>query len=633
MILSNFFIDLVRYPTVLISLLIILILSVLAISAPYLGLNNPSEMTTNVYIIPNSEYLMGTDNFGRDIFSRTIWGTRLAFQVAIITSLFSTFLGIILGSISGYYGGIIDQFLSRVFDVFLLIPAFFLVILIVALFGSNIYLIISAIAITHWSGQARIMRSQVLTIKTRIFVQASIGMGASKMNVLFRHIVPNGIAPLITNGTILMGFAILSEAGLSFLGLGDQSTISWGRMIYEGQQQLRLAPWIVIFPGISMLLLVAALNLIGDGLNQALDPKLRRRGNPKKNKLNFEFIQNIEKLPNYEKSVSGEKTKNKLLEVTNLKMFFSLRDNWIRAVDDITFSINNNSSLGIVGESGCGKSSLCLTLMQVLPQNAKIFNGSIRFSGEEIIDSKIDKFKKIRWKQQSMIFQSAMNALNPVIKVRQQLYETLHLHNHELNDNEKRKRVEEIIDMVGIPKWRLESYPHELSGGMRQRIMIALSLLLNPKLIIADEPCTALDVIVQDQIMGELEELISKHNLSLLLISHDIGSVAETCENIGVMYAGQIVEIGSTKELFSNPRHPYTKALINAQPNISGPKHKLTSLPGVPFLPIGEIIGCRFAPRCSYATEICVKEEPNSMQIKIDHFSKCHFALDEILNY
>ena len=378
MTLSNFFIDLVRYPTVLISFLIILILSVLAISAPYLGLNNPSEMTTNVYIIPNSEYLMGTDNFGRDIFSRTIWGTRLAFQVAIITSLFSTFLGVILGSISGYFGGLMDQFLSRVFDVFLLIPAFFLVILIVALFGSNIYLIIFAIAITHWSGQARIMRSQVLTIKTRIFVQASIGMGASKMNVLFRHIVPNGIAPLITNGTILMGFAILSEAGLSFLGLGDQSTISWGRMIYEGQQQLRLAPWIVIFPGVSMLLLVAALNLIGDGFNQALDPKLRRRGNPKKNKLNFEFEQTIEKLPNYEKNISGEKTKNKLLEVTNLKMFFSLRDNWIRAVDDITFSINNNSSLGIVGESGCGKSSLCLTLMQVLPQNAKIFNGSIR---------------------------------------------------------------------------------------------------------------------------------------------------------------------------------------------------------------------------------------------------------------
>ena len=157
----------------------------------------------------------------------------------------------------------------------MLIPAFFLVILIVALFGSNIYLIIFAIAITHWSGQARIMRSQVLTIKTRIFVQASIGMGASKLNVLFRHIVPNGIAPLITNGTILMGFAILSEAGLSFLGLGDQSTISWGRMIYEGQQQLRLAPWIAIFPGIAISLAVFGFNLFGDSVRDLLDPRLR----------------------------------------------------------------------------------------------------------------------------------------------------------------------------------------------------------------------------------------------------------------------------------------------------------------------------------------------------------------------
>ncbi len=628
---ANFWTDFARYPTVLASLIIVVGAAVLALSAPYLGLPNPEEMTgelSKLYMPPGAKHWMGTDNFGRDMLSRVIWGTRLAFQVAILSSLVSTLLGVVLGSIAGYFGGWVDHVLARTFDVFLLIPAFFLVILIVALFGSNIYLIIFAIAITHWSGQARIMRSQVLTLKSRTYVQASLGMGSPHLRVLFHHIVPNGVAPLITNGTILMGLAILTEAGLSFLGLGDQSTISWGRMIFEGQNQLRVAAWLVIFPGLGMLLLVAALNLLGDGLNQVLDPKLRVRGNPEKGplpeRLSGQGVADDGSAPDR----TGSDTEG-LLEVRDLTMFFHLGDNWVRAVDGVSFSLESGGGLGIVGESGCGKSSLGLTLMQVLPRNAKILGGSVRFDGREVLNVGDDSFRGVRWKRMSTIFQSAMNALNPVLKVRQQLAETYRLHRPEASRAEIQGRIEEIFDTIGIPRWRMDSYPHELSGGMRQRVMIALSLLLNPELIIADEPTTALDVLVQDQILSEIDELRTRMNLSLILISHDMGTVAETCERIAVMYAGQLVEEAPTDEIFSSPRHPYTQALVNALPRLTGPKHELTSLPGEPFVPIGDPQGCRFAPRCSFATDLCRQQEPSRQRIGAGHVSACHFALDE----
>ena len=628
---ANYWIDFARYPTVLVSLIIVVCAAILALLAPYLGLPDPEKMGTKLselYVRPGAEHWMGTDNFGRDMLSRVIWGTRLAFLVAIVASLVSTLLGVVLGSIAGYFGGLVDHILARTFDVFLLIPAFFLVILIVALFGSNIYLIILAIAVTSWSGQARIMRSQVLTLKSRTYVQASLGMGSSNLRVLFRHIVPNGLAPLITNGTILMGLAILTEAGLSFLGLGDQSTISWGRMIFEGQSQLRVAAWLVIFPGLAMLLLVAALNLLGDGLNQILDPNLRVRGEPDKAPVPEGLLGQGVAEDGLASSRTGRDGEG-LLEVRDLTMFYHLSDNWVRAVDGVSFSLESGGGLGIVGESGCGKSSLGLALMQVLPRNAKILGGSVRFDGVEVLNAGDHSFRSVRWKRMSTIFQSAMNALNPVLKVRQQLAETYRLHRPAASRAEVQERIEEIFDTIGIPRWRMESYPHELSGGMRQRVMIALSLLLNPDVIIADEPTTALDVLVQDQILSEIDKLRSRMNLSLILISHDMGTVAETCERIAVMYAGQLVEEAPTAAIFSDPRHPYTQALVSAVPRLTGPKHELTSLPGEPFVPIGDIKGCRFAPRCSFATDLCREQEPPRQRVDAGHFSACHFALDE----
>ena len=283
---GRFLTHLLRSPPAAASIVVIIIAIIAAVGAPYFPLPSPEAMDAVPYQPPGAEYWFGTDNFGRDVLSRVVWGTRLALIVAIGSSVLAIAVGIVVGSLSGYYGGWIDALLSRTFDLFLLIPTFFLVLLIIALFGSSIELTMLAIAVTTWPRSARIMRSQVLTLKSRVYVQAAKAAGASNLRVLNDHVVPNGLAPIVTDATILMGAAILTEAGLSFLGLGDQNQVSWGRMIFEAQRQLRLAPWISIFPGVCMLILVAAFNLLGDGLNQALNPQLRTRGGaPKRQRL------------------------------------------------------------------------------------------------------------------------------------------------------------------------------------------------------------------------------------------------------------------------------------------------------------------------------------------------------------
>ena len=593
---------LLRNPVAVASLAVVLLAIALAVAAPALGLPDPEAMDAPPYLPPGAAHWFGTDNYGRDVFARVVWGARVALIVAIGSSALSTLLGIALGSLSGYHGGWPDAAMSRGFDVFLLIPTFFLVLLIVALFGSSLALTMVAIALTTWPRSARIMRAQVLTLKARTYVQAALAAGASNRQVLLRHVIPNGLAPIVTDGAILMGLAILTEAGLSFLGLGDQNAVSWGRMIFEGQRQLRLAPWISIFPGASMLLLVGALNLLGDGLNHALNPQLRARGAAP---------------PPAPAAAAADEADAPILDVRDLRLVYRLGAREIRAVDGVSFALRRGGSLGIVGESGCGKSSLGTALMQVLPANATLAAGEVSFGGAAVLhrgrpvaDGGVERFAAIRWARMSMIFQSAMNALNPVLTVRQQLAEAYRLHRPRSTTAAAEARILEVFDLIGIQRARLDSYPHELSGGMRQRVMIALALLLEPDLVIADEPTTALDVLIQDQILGEIDALRRRMNLSLILISHDMGAVAETCERIAVMYAGEIVEIGPTAEIFERPGHPYTRALIAALPSLTGPKRDLAALPGEPFVPGGDIAGCRFAPRCALAGARCRREAP-----------------------
>ena len=312
-----------------------------------------------------------------------------------------------------------------------------------------------------------------------------------------------------------------------------------------------------------------------------------------------------------------------MLEVKNLKTYFKTRAGYAQAVDDVTFTVNSGENFGLVGESGCGKTTAAKSIIKLLPPNGEIKGGQILYNGRDLAALSEAEMRKVRWAEVSMISQSAMNSLDPVYKVGDQIVEAIQAH-QPVSRAEAMDRSRELFKLVGIDPKRLTDYPHQFSGGMKQRSIIAMALALNPGLIIADEPTTALDVIVQDQILRRIKSLLLSHGASMILITHDISVVAEMCDRVAVMYAGKVMEIGNVNQLFKLPFHPYTLGLQNAFPNVHGPRQELISIPGSPPKLVNPPKGCRFAARCPFAAEVCSEQEPVMVEIEPGHQASCH---------
>jgi len=298
-----------------------------------------------------------------------------------------------------------------------------------------------------------------------------------------------------------------------------------------------------------------------------------------------------------------------VLSVEKLKVYYRTEKGLVKAVDNVTFSIDEEETMGLVGESGCGKSTLGSTLLKILPNNA-IVEGKIFLNGEEIVSKPEKEMQKIRGVKVSMIFQDPMTSLNPIMKIEDHFIETILTHKPDLTRDEAREMAIKALESVGIDKSRIKDYPFQFSGGMRQRVMIALAIVLNPVMLIADEPTTSLDVIVQAQILELLKDLKNKYKMSMLLITHDLGVVAEMADRIGVMYAGHLVELGKSEKIYYEPKHPYTKALLESIPNTNIEDKELRFIPGSPPDLVDPPKGCRFAPRCPKAKKICWEREP-----------------------
>lgn len=311
-----------------------------------------------------------------------------------------------------------------------------------------------------------------------------------------------------------------------------------------------------------------------------------------------------------------------LLDVENLTMHYTTTKGDVQAVDDVSFSLEQGASLGLVGESGCGKTSIAISLIKLLPENARILDGHVYFKDQDLVPMSEREIRRIRWKGISMVFQAAMNALNPVYRVGDQVVEAIRNHEH-VSEEAARGRVAELFQLVGLDPERMNHYPHEYSGGMKQRAIIAMALACSPDIIIADEPTTALDVIVQDRILQEMDKVREKLNMGMIYISHDIAVIAEVADKIGVMYAGRMAEFADTITIFKHPSHPYTHALMNAFPSLRGEKRELQTIVGEPPDLLDPPSGCRFHPRCPYATPICEKEDPRWEEIESGHFIAC----------
>lgn len=311
----------------------------------------------------------------------------------------------------------------------------------------------------------------------------------------------------------------------------------------------------------------------------------------------------------------------KVLEVSGLRVYYRTLAGIVRAVDEVSLSVGEGEVLGLAGESGCGKSTLGYAILGLVPPPGRIEGGSVVIDGIELTKLGESDLRKVRWSKVSMIFQGAMNVLNPVYTVEKQLTEVLMVHKG-MNQREAAKVVADALKQVGLNPDVMRRYPHELSGGMKQRVVIAMALLLKPRLVIADEPTTALDVVIQAQIMNLLKKIKAEEKMSMIFITHDLSLIAEISDRIAIMYAGKIAEVGPSDEIFNEPKHPYTQGLLKSIPRLRS-KEKITWIPGVPPDLRRPPIGCRFNPRCPYVMDICRREEPPAIKISEDHYVSC----------
>lgn len=315
-----------------------------------------------------------------------------------------------------------------------------------------------------------------------------------------------------------------------------------------------------------------------------------------------------------------------VLDVRSLRTHYITLRGAVKAVDGVSFQVDKGEALGLAGESGCGKTTVALSILKILPSGGRILEGQVIFKNTDITKFADDEMRKLRWKGIAIVFQGAMNALNPVFKVGDQITEAILTHEPDIDRKEADERVGKLLEMVGLEPSRADNYPHEFSGGMRQRALIAMAVACNPDLLIADEPGTALDVIVQAQVLKLLRELKQRLNLSMMLITHDLSIIAETCQKTAIMYAGKIAEYGSTVTIFKEPLHPYTQGLLGAFPSIIATKQRMVSIPGSPPDLLTPPPGCKFHPRCSFAMKICKKREPEVKEVDKGHYVACYLV-------
>ena len=580
---------------------------------------------------PNLDHLMGTDQFGRDILSRMMIGSHVSLTVSCTAVFGAFFLGTSIGVLTGFIGGKIDIFVTRIVDVLLAIPALVFALGIVAILGPSAKSVSIALIITYARQFARITRDAVVSIKNKSYIEASIGLGHKTSNIIYKDVLPSIFPIIIVQVTAALAWGILDEASLGFLGLGVQPPdTSWGSLLIEGRQYAYQAWWIAFFGGVPVTLAVFGINMLGDGLRDMADPRSSRNYYPKKDKKR--------RRKDFNQVSIDTADKKQLLEIKNLSVDFLSDAGTVRAVSNVSLSIAQGEIVGLVGESASGKSTLALSILKLLPNNGQVVSGEVVFQGQDILELSQEEMRLIRGDSMTYVPQDALAAMNPVTRVKEQLTEIVRDHG-----NKSRKfqasRALELLKLVKLkdPERNLNHFPHELSGGMQQRVVIGKSLALEPKLLIADEPTTALDVSVQAGILELIKNIRKNQGSSIIFITHDLAIVAELCDRVAVMYAGSIIETGTVAEIFTNPKHPYTRSLIGGLLPLNGlPPSRLKALDGQPPRTGDWPTGCAFHPRCPLYEQLgkpveCRTNPPKtSVKSEMDWVT-CNFPEIEIL--
>lgn len=543
-------------------LILLIFVICLALFGPYLVPYDADETTGLPFQAPNAAHWLGTNDMGQDIVAELVEGARTSLFIGITTAILATLIGAIMGVASGYLGGWLDTLLMRIVDITLTLPFLPLMIVIGVYLGPGIFTQILVITLVMWAGKARQIRAQTLSLRDRGPVLAAKSMGAGNFYIFRKHIFP-GVFPLIIPQFVgAMNIAIMMESSLSFLGMGDPLTKSWGSILFYANSRSAFLTdawiWWVIPPGVCIVLTVLSFSLIGYYLEEKVNPRLstyRVVPGRKKKKQGEEW------------SVSPTSPSSVILDVKDLVVSYPKGEGTVFAVNRVSFSVDRGEVIGLVGESGSGKTTVAAAIMQQLTSTATIEQGVISFNGQNVGTLSSEELRQLRGNKISLISQAAMNALNPVMNIQDQLGEAILAH-YKLDKISVNKRVHEVLEQVGLDKKWGAAFPHELSGGMRQRVIIAMALMNQPDLIIADEPTTGLDVKVQVEIVKLLRDLQRRLNVSMIFISHDLPVVLTLTDRLVIMKQAEIVDHGPSIELAKESSHPYTRRLIDSIPKI-----------------------------------------------------------------
>lgn len=532
---------------------------ILAVVGPFLVSYEANEQVGIPFSPPSSEHWLGTNDMGQDIMAEVVEGARVSLIIGIVAAFVATIIGTTIGVVSGYVGGWFDSVCMRIVDITLTLPFLPLMIVIGVYLGPSMYTLILVITLVMWAGKARQIRAQTLSIRNRGPVLAAKAMGANNVYILRKHVFPSLFPIVIPQFVQAVNVSIMMESSLSFLGMGDPLTKSWGSILFYANSRSAFLTdawlWWVIPPGLMIVITVLAFSFMGYYLEERVNPRLST------------FSVMTRRRRKRGKATVQPSTTDTLLEVNQLVVSFPKKGQQVKAVNDVSFSLQKGEVLGLVGESGSGKTTIVGAIMQQLKPPAVVKYKNMRFKGKELGQLSEKELQSLRGNKIALISQAAMNALNPVMTIKSQLAEAI-LSHQKMDKKEVQERVDEMLQLVGLhPKWG-QSYPHELSGGMKQRVIITMALMNEPELVIADEPTTGLDVKVQVEIVNLLRDLQKRLNLSMIFISHDLPVVLSLTDRLVIMKYGEIVDEGSSLVVANSSSHPYTRRLIDSIPKI-----------------------------------------------------------------
>ncbi|MEU9477740.1 dipeptide/oligopeptide/nickel ABC transporter permease/ATP-binding protein [Streptomyces sp. NPDC048191] len=613
-----------------IAVCLLAVVVLVAVLAPVLAPDDPLDQQDPVGGSghPSAAHWLGQDSLGRDILSRLMYGARWSLAIGLGATALALVVGAVTGAVAATSRKAVDETLMRCLDVVMAFPGIALAAVLVAVFGGGIGVLICAIAFLFTPPVARVVRANVLDQYGEDYVTAERVIGARTPHIVLRHVAVNCAAPVLVFCTVQVAEAIVFEASLSFIGAGVRPPDpSWGSVIADGKNMVLTGGWwATVFPGLLILMTVLSLNILSEGVSDAWAAPAPREVRAPADRLQAPEPGSGEvlRLPGLTEAARRLRSRARplpgrggqpVLAVENLTIGFPDRHRGVDIVAEVGFEVYPGEVLGLVGESGCGKSLTALTVMGLQPRGARI-GGQVRFRQRDLLAEPVRARRRLLGHEMAMVYQDALSSLNPAMTIRAQL--------KQLVRRGGRRGPRELMELVGLdPDRTLRSYPHELSGGQRQRVLIAMALSRDPRLIVADEPTTALDVTVQAQVMELLLRLRAELGFALILVSHDLALVADVTDRVVVMYGGQIVESGVTADLVAAPAHHYTRGLLGSVLSLESAEERLTQIKGVVPAPADFPAGCRFADRCPLATEVCHVAAP-VLTGTATHTAACH---------